>query len=171
MSAHPPNPWQRFLAAEHDREADRADRALAELFRDLPRPRPAAGFASRVMARVAQRSVFARPAVRFGLAAALVAVALAAGLLAPAIAPLAGLIGPAGVLHLLVDAATGLAVRIGHGIEVWQTLGSAAHSVGEAALHLPVLSLLILQLALAAAALRALSGLAVSKRSTYHVAP
>lgn len=171
MSRHQPNSALRFLDAERDGRAGEADAALAELFRELPAARPAAGFAARVMARVVRRSLFARPAVRFGLAAALVAVALAAGLAGPAIGPLAGLIGPAGVLHLLVDSATDLAVRVGQGIEVWQTLASASRSLGEAALHPPVLVLLVLQLAIAAAALRALAGLAVPKRSSTHVSP
>lgn len=168
MNRHRPEPWQRFLDAERDGRSGEADHALAELLRELPRPRPAAGFAARVMARVARRSVFARPAVRFGLAAALVAVALTAGLALPAIGPLAGLIGPAGVLHLLVDSATDLTIRVGHGLEIWQTLAAAARSVGAVALHPPVLFLLVLQLAIAAAALYALAGLAVPKRSSSH---
>lgn len=169
MNPHRPEPWQRFLEAEREGSSAEADLALGELFRALPRPSPAAGFAARVMARVARRSVFARPAVRFGLAAALVAAALAAALALPALGPLAGLIGPAGVLHLLIDAATDLVVRVGHGLELWQTLATAARSLGAAALHPPVLLLLVLQLAIAAAALRALAGLAVPKRSSSHV--
>ncbi len=170
MSPRDPNPFRGFLEAESTGRPEAADRALAELFAELPRPRPAAGFAARVMARVARRSLFAHPAVRFGLAAALVAVALGAGLLAPAIAPLAGLIGPAGVLHLLVDSFANLATRFGHGLELWQTLASAGRSVRAAAIHPPILVLLVLQLVIAAGALRALAALAVPKRSSAHVA-
>ena len=166
-----PNPWRDFLEAESGGRPELAERALADLFAELPRPRPVAGFAARVMARVARRSLFARPVVRFGLAAALVAVALGAGLLAPTVGPLAGLIGPAGVLHLLVESFATLAVRFGHGIEIWQTLASAARSLGEAALHPPVLFLLVLQLVIAAGALRALAALAVPERSSAHVSP
>lgn len=168
MNRHALDSWQRFLDAERDGRSDQADLALGELFRELPRPSPSAGFAVRVMARLARRSPFARPAVRFGLAAALVVAALAAGLAAPVLGALAGLVGPAGALHLLIDAATGLVVRIGHGFEVWQTVASAARSLGTAVLHPPVLLLLVLQLAIAAAALRALADLAISKRSSSH---
>jgi len=171
MNRPDPDPWRSFLEAESGGLPEAADRALAELFSELPRPRPSAGFAARVMARVGRRSLFANPAVRFGLAAALVAVALGAGLLAPAIAPLAGLIGPAGALHLLVDSFANVATRLGHGLELWQTLASAGRSLREAALHPPILVLLVLQLVIAAGALRALAALAVPKRSSAHVAP
>ena len=59
------------------------ERELVELFRSLPEVRPRAGFADRVMARIARPSWFARPAVRFLVAAAVAFAALSAALLLP----------------------------------------------------------------------------------------
>lgn len=161
---------ERFLAAEQAGREEDAEGALTALFGQLPALGPRPGFAARVLARVAMRPLFARPWVRWSLAASTLATALAAGLLLPLVGPVFGWIGPARLLHLLVAAFTSLLARVVRGLEVWETVAAVSRTLSEVALHLPILMLLVLQLAIAAAALHALAGLALPKRSDLHVA-
>ncbi len=160
--------WRRFRAAEAAGREAEADLALRELFLALPRLAPAGGFADRVLARVRRPSVFARPAVRFGLAAALLVAALGAALVAPMALPLAGLVGPGSVLSLAIRGVAGLSVRAASGLATWGSLVGAVEVVGRAMLHPSVFALLLLQFALAAAALRGLRALVPSTRSARH---
>jgi len=160
--------WRRFREAEAAGRAADADLALRELFLALPRLAPASGFAGRVLARVRRPSVFARPGVRYGLAAALVIAALSVALLAPMALPLAGLIGPGSVVSLVIRGVAGLSVRAASGLAIWGSLAGAVQVVGRAMFHPPVLALLLLQFALAAAALRGLRALVPSTRSARH---
>jgi hypothetical protein len=161
----------RFLEATRDGRDEAAERELAALFRELPRPRPSAGFAARVLARLpkARPSIFARPAARWTLGATTAAAALAAGLLLPAVGPLVGLVGPAGALHLFVVSFADLVAQLAHGLALWSSIASVTRTLRETVLHPEVLSLLVLQLALAATALRALAALALPERSRSHV--
>ena len=161
--------WRRFREAEAaGRDAD-ADLALRELFSALPRLAPAPGFGDRILARIARRrSVFALPAVRFGLAAALLVAAIGTALVAPMALPLAGLIGPGGVLAAAIRGLAGFSVRAASGLATWSSLSSAAWALGRALLHPPVLALLLLQFAIAAIALRGLVALTPSTRSSRH---
>jgi hypothetical protein len=160
--------WRRFRDAEAAGRDVEADLALRELFFALPRLGPTSGFAGRVMARIARPSIFARREVRFGLAAALVVAALSVALLAPMALPLAGLIGPGSVLSLAIRGVAGLSVRAASGLAIWGSLAGAVQVVGRALLHPSVLALLVLQFALAAAALRGLRALVPSTRSAHH---
>ena len=112
-------------------------------------------------------------------ACALVLVVSLAGVVAPraqegpetAVAPPppAGLVGPAGVLHLLTVSFADLVARFAHGLEIWSSIAAVSRTLGDAALHPEVLLLLVLQLAIAASALRALRTLALPERSSSHV--
>lgn len=167
-----PDPWSRFLAAEAGEREAEAEAALAELFRALPERRPRPGFADRVMLRVARRrSGFARPGVRFALAAALVAVAVSVALVAPVLAPLAGLIGPGGVIAFAVEGLTRLATRFAEGLATWAPLATAGRALGRALLEPRLAGLLVGQFLIAAFALRGLAGVVSAQRSSVHVAP
>jgi hypothetical protein len=161
----------RFLEAELSGRPEVSDPALVELLRALPGARPAHGFVGRVMARLPRRrpSIFARPAARWALGATTAVAALAAGLLLPALGPVAGLIGPAGFLHAFIVSFADLVARFAHGLELWSSIAAVSRTLGEAALHPEVLLLLVLQLAVAALALRALTALALPERSSSHV--
>lgn len=162
--------WQRFLAAEEAGRPDQAEEQLFELFRALPRPAPSAGFAGRVMARVGRRRVFARPAVRFGLAAALVACFLGAALLLPMVPAVAGLLSPGSVVAGFAEALASIAGRFAAGVAFWHQAGDAARALGHVVVQPPIFVLVAAQLMVAALALRALTRLAVSQRSSDHAA-
>ena len=161
--------WRRFREAEAAGRDAEADLALRELFFALPRLAPSAGFADRILARVARRtSIFALPGVRFGLAAALLVAAFGTALFAPMALPLAGLIGPGGILSAAIRGLAGFSVRAASGLATWSSLSNAAWVIGRTALHPPILALLLLQFAVAAAALRGLVALTPSTRSSRH---
>ncbi|KAB2957115.1 MAG: hypothetical protein F9K18_12930 [Thermoanaerobaculia bacterium] len=164
-------PWSRFLAAEAGGRDAEAEAALAELFRALPERRPRPGFADRVMLRVAVRpGWFARPAVRFALAATLVALAVSAALLVPLLAPLAGLIGPGGALGFAVEGLSRIATRFAEGLAAWAPLATVGRALGRALLEPRLAGLLVVQFLIAALALRGLAGVVSAQRSTVHVA-
>jgi hypothetical protein len=162
--------WSRFLEAEAAGRFDRAEEELFVLFRALPRPAPSAGFAGRVMAQVVRRRPFARPVVRFGLAAALVGCFLGAALLLPMVPSLAALLSPGTLVAGFADLLASIAGRFAAGAADWQEVGSAARALGRAVAQPPIFALVAAQLLVAALALRALARLAVSQRSPDHAA-
>lgn len=165
------DPWTRYLAAEAEGRDAEAEAALAELFRVLPERRPRTGFADRVMLRLAVRpSWFARPAVRFALAAAMVAVAVSAALLVPLLAPLAGLIGPGGAIGFAVEGLTRLVTRFAEGLAAWAPLATVGRALGRALLEPRLAALVGVQFLIAALALRGLAGVVSTQRSSVHVA-
>jgi len=168
MRAPDPDAWTRYLEADLAGRPEEAERALVEALRALPRPEPRPGFAARVLARVEPPSWFARTGVRAALAAAAVLAALSLAVVPAAAAPIVGLVGPGGLLHLFADGFTGLALRLGSGLDLWRTLATIADALAAAALRPPVALLLLSQLALAALALDRLAALARSRRSTPH---
>lgn len=146
------------------------ERELVELFRSLPEVRPRAGFADRVMARVARPSWFARPAVRFLVAAVVAVAALSAALLLPAAGAVAGWIGAGGAVSFVTDGFADLAVRFASGLAVWEPMTAVGRAVARV-LALPRVAFLVFaQFAIAALALRGLAALAASTRRTAHVA-
>lgn len=146
------------------------ERELVELFRSLPAVRPRAGFADRVMARVASPSWFARPAVRLLVAAAVAFAALSTALLLPTVGAVAGWIGPAGAVSLVADGFADLTVRFAAGLAAWEPLATVGRAVARV-LALPRVAFLVFaQFAVAALALRGLAALAASTRRTAHVA-
>jgi hypothetical protein len=169
MRAHDPSAaWLRFLAAEAAGREEEAEAALTALFAAAPAPAPAAGFADRVMARIASRSPFARPAVRFGLAAALLLAALSTALLAPMFVPLARLVSLADLLDAGLRLSTALTVQIATGLSLWESVGGVAGTLARALLHPVTLPFVLAQFAVAALALRGLIRIASLKRSSSH---
>lgn len=146
------------------------ERELVELFRSLPAVAPRAGFADRVMARVARPSWFAQPAVRLLVAAAVAFAALSTALLLPTAGAVAGWIGPAGAVALVTDGLADVTVRFAAGLAAWEPLAAVGRAVARV-LALPRVAFLVFaQFALAALALRGLAALAASTRRTAHVA-
>ena len=169
MSARDPSAaWSRFLAAEAAGRTDEAEAALAAWFAVAPRPAPGPGFAGRVMARIARRSLFARRPVRLGLAAALALAALSAALLAPMALPLAGLVGVSEVIRLGTGAFARLAVLVASGLSGWEMLAEVAGAVGRALVAPAALPFVAAQFAVAALALRGLLHLASYRRRSNH---
>jgi len=162
--------WTRYLEADREGRAEEAERALSEAFGALPRLAPRAGFAARVMARVAPPSWFARTWVRAALAAAALLAAASIVLVPPIAIPIAEAVGPGGVMHLLADALTALAVRIGRGADLWRSLATVSDAIAATVSRPQVALLLFAQLALAALSLHRLAALARSRRYVPHVA-
>ena len=168
--------WSRYLEAERLGREEEAQVALLALFSEsLERPGPAPGFADRVFARLAplvplaRRSLFARRSVRLALAASLAVAGLGAGLLAPMVPPLAGLVEPGKLFGGLVGLVSDLAVRFANGVAAWQIVGDTVSTLARAVTNPTVVGLLLLQLLLAAAALRGLSALVSKEGSFGHV--
>ncbi len=160
--------WKRYLDAERSGADGEAEAALRTLFAALPVLEPPAGFALRVLARVGRKSIFSRVSVRIALAASLLVAALGAGWVAPAVAALSGLLGPAELLGSAIGQIAGLSVRFASGVAFWERLGELGAVLARAALEPRILTLLIAQVAVAAIALRALTQLSLSKRSSNH---
>jgi hypothetical protein len=160
--------WRRFLEAERAGQGEVAERALAALFRALPAPGPGPGFAARVLARIARPSLFARPAVRFGLAASLLAAALGTALLLPMLPGLAALAGPASLLGAGIEGLSFLTVRVASGLAQWLSVADAGLAVGRALRHPQIVSVVLAHFLVALAALRGLAALAFSQRSSRH---
>lgn len=146
------------------------ERELVELFRGLPAVRPRAGFADRVMARVARPSWFARPAVRLLVAAAVAFAALSTALLLPTAGAVASWVGPSGAIALVTDGFADLTVRFAAGLAAWKPLADVGRAVARVVALPRVAFLVFTQFAIAALALRGLAALAASTRRTAHVA-
>jgi hypothetical protein len=160
--------WLRFLAAERAGRDEEAEAALAALFAAVPSPSPRPGFAGRVMARIAPRSVFAHPGSRFGVAAALALAALSAALLAPMLLPLAGLVSLADLIGGGSRLLAAVAVRVASVLAGWESVGQVVAAVGRALLAPETLPFVLAQFAVAALALRALVRIARLQRSSNH---
>jgi hypothetical protein len=73
-------------------------------------------------------------------------------------------VAPADLLGAAVRATAALAGRVAAGAVLWRDAGATAQALGRALLHPTILILLGAQFAVAAAALRALAGLATTQR-------
>jgi hypothetical protein len=147
-----------------------AEAAWAALFAELPRLRPSAGFASRVVARLPRRrSWLAFPAVRAALVAALAVMAVSAAVLLPLLGPVASLVRPTGFPGLVIAGFTALTTRFATGLAAWIPIESAARVCGRLLLEPRLLLLLVVQFAIAVLALRGLVRIVASQRSYVHV--
>lgn len=166
----------RWLAAERDDRSEEAEAALLELFEALPPLAPPAGFADRVLLRVAvpapvRASFFARPWARLSVALCLLAAALSWLWLPGLLRALAGTWSLGGLFeasaHLLVESTLGLASAI--------RFGGWFFSVGEALarpLLDPELSVILAGcLLVSIVAFRALRDLMTRERSWTYVDP
>lgn len=162
--------WERFLAAEAAGRTDEAEAALAALFAAAPPVGPSPGFADRVMARIAvvPRSIFARPLVRFALAASLLLAALSSALLAPALLPLARLVSLADLAGAGTRALGAVAVRFAAGVSLWERTAEVLATVGRALTAPSSLLFVLAQFVVAALALRGLVRLTRERRSSSH---
>lgn len=160
--------WLRFLAAEAAGREAEAEAALAALFAAAPTPAPPAGFAERVMARIAPRSLFAHPGSRLGLAAALLLAALSAALLAPMLLPLARLVSLADLIGAGTRLLAGVTVRVASALAGWESIGQVVAAVGRAMLAPATLPFVLAQFVVATLALRGLFRIARLQRSSNH---
>lgn len=169
VSDHPTSEaWLRFLAAERAGREAEAEAALATLFAALPPAAPRPGFAERVMARIAPRSIFALPSTRFGVAAALVLAALSAAFLAPMALELAGLVSLADLIGGGVRGLASVTVRLATALAGWESVGQLVAAVGRGLLQPANLPFVLTPFAVAALALRGLVRIARFERSTNH---
>jgi hypothetical protein len=173
MRSHPTDPhFSRWLAAEARGEEARAERALAELLAGLPPATAPAGFADRVMARVATQVAMAGARAGWRLEhAALALLAVCAGSLNLFPRWLPGLWD-----HLAPEAWVGalasLLVRLAHAVAalapLWEGLARVARWTALAAGSPQVLTAVALSTLLAAMAGRLLLAL-LDERSSGHV--
>ncbi len=161
--------WQGFLGAAARGEWESADRALEELFRELPELSPRPGFVDRVLRRVGHSAGFERPWARWTLAASLAAAAFAIGVLVPVLASLSRLVAPSEVLGLWIHAVSDLSIRFGESLGYWQQWTRTGSSLGRALARPEIAALLAANAGLAWFALRRLTALG-SGRSGSHVA-
>jgi hypothetical protein len=140
------------------------------LFAELPRLRPSAGFASRVVSRLPRRrSWLSFPAVRVALVATLAVMAVSAAVLVPLVGPVASLLRPSGVPGLVIAGFTAVTTRFAAGLAAWIPIESAARVCGRLLLEPRLLLLLVVQFAIAVLALRGLVRIVASQRSFVHV--
>jgi len=173
-SGNPPDDrelWRLFLEAEASGSDERAEAALGALFHGLPERAPSAGFRARVMASIGPRSAFARPLVRWSVAAALAAAAASLVFLVPALVALGRAWGLGGGLSALTDSWIFVALRFADAASTWEMFRPLAGAISLAASTPPMLLFLLSQLGIAALALRGLRRLAVPVRSSRHVVP
>ena len=143
------------------------DAALAAWFALLPERHPRPGFVLRVLSALPRRSWLDSRWSRATLVAALAAVAVAGGLLVPALLPLVRLAGPAAVLNLWISSMADLLSHVGTGVSTWSACASVGRVLGHALALPPLSGLLVLNAALALAALRGRVALS-PKRSSAH---
>lgn len=165
----------RWLTAERDDRADEAEAALLALFEEHPRPEPPAGFADRVLARVAfaapapvQRSLFASPWRRALMALALPVTGIALLCLPVVLRTLAGLWSLSDLVRLwtafLTGAAEGFASLVAFGDWLF-TIGRALAS----SLATPTMAqVMVVCLVVSAIAFRFLRDLITRDRSLIH---
>lgn len=162
--------WRRFLEAEASESDVRAEATLRELFRGLPELAPAAGFRARVMASIGRRSPFSRPLVRWSVAAALAGAAASLVFLVPALVALGRVWGLGGGIAALADSWIFVALRFADAASAWDVFRPLVGAISLAASTPPMLVFLLVQLGIAALALRGLRRLALPVRSTRHAA-
>jgi len=137
----------------------------------LPERAPSAGFRARVMASIGPRSAFARPWVRWTVAAALAGASASLVFLVPALVALGRAWGLGGGLTALTDSWIFVALRFADAASVWEMFRPVAEAISLAAKTPPMLLFLLAQLGIAALALRGLRRLAIPVRSARHVTP
>lgn len=133
---------RRWLHSERDEDEARAQRALALLLQALPAPRPAAGFAGRVLAAVRAQPApswatpvewfLARPAVRAVLVACLAASCMALSTFPGTVWALLRTVDLARILDLVVETATAVAALFDFGLQVWRVLADVGRALGLA---------------------------------------
>ena len=164
------NPLSRWLAAERSGATDRVESTLVELFRLLAQPAPSAGFADRVVARLAPMPQVEKLALgwRLTLAASLMLVALSVGWLPMVVLPL---IEAARVGQLVEIAAAGLVAgsrALAGWLSFWHSMIEVNRVVVTVVSKPPVAATLVAVAGLTAVSFRVFSVLMAAERSTHH---
>lgn len=171
------DPLTRWLDAEREDLPDEAEAALFELMASLPPRAPAAGFAERVLARVALErgmETAAAPARRaFAWRGTWIVAAgfLLTGLLLVWL-PLAVLAGnPAGVLQAAISGGLEAVRWLASAAGVGQTVLTVAEAIAMALARPQIVVLTLICLALSVTSFRFLRGLVSRERSWAYVDP
>lgn len=163
----------RWLAAEANGREAEADTALTEMFTELERLAPAAGFADRVVWAAARPAAVALPAgawlLRGAVAAGLALIALCVPLLLSVLSMVPVRLSPSRLVDGVSAAFIALARWIADAVAFWEGLERVAGWLTSAASAPPAAAVLLASLAVAAAALRALAELIAHERSWSHV--
>lgn len=150
---------ERWLEAERRGAVEAAEAALRGVFRQLPLPAPAAGFAARVMAGVGlARRAAPQPALgwRVAIGGAIV-VAAAAAALAPAVASdLLARLSPAAVVGFVVGGLVETCQRLAEGLAFWQIMLAIGRALGSVLTSPPAMAALATALLLSAGGVRLL---------------
>jgi len=185
---HPSHdPLTRWLAAERDGLTDEAEELLLELFEAdaLPRLAPPAGFADRVLARVAVEAAVERAAVpvqpgfslfrrgwlRWVIALCLLATGLSVAWLPQTVAVFAGLWSPAGFLQSSIRAVLDAIRWMASLADVGQTLLAVAEAVALSLARPQVMVIALVCLVVSVTSFRFLRGLVSRDRSWAYVDP
>lgn len=172
---------ERWLVAEAaspapERGGEAAEAALASLLVALPRPRPSAGFAERVLMRAGvvslpqrHRDPFAAAPVRWSVAACLLLAAFSL-LLVPRLL-WGSLLGASwgGIIRLPIDAVLKLPELVGGSLAVWESFAHVGRILTEVVTRPTVSALLVAALLIATVAFRLLHDLIASNRSWSYV--
>jgi hypothetical protein len=161
---------RRWLLAERSGTVAAADRALRDLFSVLVDPAPSAGFADRVMLRLAPMPEAGRLALgwRLTLAACLVVAALSVAYLPLVVWPLAEFVRVGGLVQLLGTALAAASRALVDWLSFWQSLAGVNIVLMTVISKPSVAAMLFAVAVLTAISFRILSGLMVAKRSPYH---
>lgn len=172
----------RWLAAERDGLTDEAEEALLALFEaaELSPLAPPAGFADRVLARVAMEaaavekatvSPFGRVWVRWIIALCLLATGLSVAWLPQTLVVFAGLWSPAGFLQAAIRAALDAIRWVVSAADVGQTLLAVAEAVALSLARPQVVVIAVVCLVVSVTSFRFLRGLVSRERSWAYVDP
>lgn len=182
---HPSHdPLTRWLAAERDGLTDdETEAALLELFEsaELAPLAPPAGFADRVIARVAVEkaavpvqsgfSLFRKGWLRWAIALCLLATGLSVAWLPQTVAVFAGLWSPAGFLQAAIRAVLDTIRWMGSVMNVGQTLLAVAEAVALSLARPQVMVIALVCLVVSVTSFRFLRGLVSRDRSWAYVDP
>jgi len=164
------NPISRWLSAERSEKVEWAESALIELFGLLAQPAPGAGFADRVMARLAPLPQAERIALgwRLTLATCLMLVALSVAWLPVIAMPLIEVVRLSQLFELLAAGLIAAIQALASWLSFWHSLIEVNRVVVTVASKPPVAVILAAMMGLTAISLRAFSVLMAAERSTHH---
>lgn len=149
MTPKPPDPWAEWMAAEHARDDDRADRALGLAMRGVVRDEPSVRLTERLLAT----ALVPRPAVPVAserlMVAGVIGGALAMTLLPVSVIGLFVITDAGRIISLVARACVWIAEWLNAGVSLWTVLGRTGQALGQATGN-PTVSL-VLTVALLAA--------------------
>ena len=164
------NPLSRWLAAERSGTTERVESALTQLFAMLTQPAPSAGFADRVVGRLAPMPQVEKVALvwRLTLAACLMLVALSVAWLPVVVMPLIEAANVGRLVGILTAGLVAGSQVLAGWLSFWHSLIEVNRVVVTVVSKPPVAATLIAVAGLTAVSFRAFSVLMAAERSTHH---